>query len=118
MGKTRLKRSEAQEQIAVVDYCDIKNIPIYAIPNGGKRNPIEAAHLKAQGVKAGVPDLCIPMARRGFHGLYIEMKVGRNKPTKKQIEWGLRLRAEDYDVRVCYSADEAIRVIKEYTKEG
>lgn len=77
--------SEAQEQEAVIEWCDWKHIPIFAIPNGGKRDAREAAHMKRQGVRAGVPDLCVPVARGGFHGLYIEMKVGKNKPTDKQL---------------------------------
>ena len=50
---------------------------IFAIPNGGARNVVTAAKLKAEGVLAGVPDLCVPMARCGFHGLYIELKNGK-----------------------------------------
>ena len=47
---------------------------LYHVPNGGSRHRMEAAHLKQQGVRAGVPDLCLPVARGGCHGLYIEMK--------------------------------------------
>ena len=47
---------------------------LYAIPNGGKRAIKTAIALKAQGVKSGVPDMCLPVARGGYHGLYIELK--------------------------------------------
>lgn len=47
---------------------------LYAIPNGGYRPPRTAAMLQRTGVKPGVPDLCLPIARRGFSSLYIEMK--------------------------------------------
>ena len=47
---------------------------LYAIPNGGKRAIKTAIALKAQGVKSGVPDMCLPVARNGYHGLYIELK--------------------------------------------
>lgn len=106
--------SEAQEQEAVVEYCDLRHIPVYAIPNGGKRNPSEAAHLKRQGVRAGVPDLCIPAARGHYNGLYIEMKVGRNKPTEAQYEWIARLRENGYAAYVCYGAANAIACIENY----
>ena len=43
--------SEALEQKAVIEYCDLKRIPVFHIPNGGYRNKAEAAHLKAQGVR-------------------------------------------------------------------
>lgn len=57
---------------------------LYHIPNGGTRNKREAEHLRRQGVKAGVPDLCLPVPRGEFHGLYIELKAKDNTPTKKQ----------------------------------
>ena len=60
---------------------------LYHIPNGGKRDAKTATILKRQGVKAGVPDLHLPVARGGYHGLYIELKVGDNTTTKKQKDW-------------------------------
>ena len=54
---------------------------------GGKRDAKTATILKRQGVKAGVPDLHLPVARGGYHGLYIELKVGDNTTTKKQKDW-------------------------------
>ena len=71
--------SEAQEQAAVIEYCEFIHVPVFHIPNGGYRNAREAANLKRQGVKAGVPDLCIPVAKGGYHGLYIEMKTKKGK---------------------------------------
>lgn len=50
---------------------------MYHVPNGGKRDKATAAVLKRQGVKAGVPDIMLPAARAGYHGLYIELKAGR-----------------------------------------
>lgn len=50
---------------------------IYHIPNGGKRNKIEAGIMKGEGVKAGQMDYHLPIARHGFASLYLEMK----KPT-------------------------------------
>lgn len=47
---------------------------LHSIPNGGYRPPKTAAILKATGVKAGVPDICLPVARGGYNGLYIELK--------------------------------------------
>lgn len=48
---------------------------IYHVPNGGHRHKSVAVKLKDQGVKAGVPDLVLPMARGGYFGLYIEFKA-------------------------------------------
>ena len=75
---------------------------------------MEAANLKRQGVKAGVPDLCLPVPKNGYHGLYIEMKYGRNKTTQKQEEWLKALQEQGYYVAVCYGAEEAERLIASY----
>ena len=78
------KRSEATEQERVINWATFyaKDFPeldlLHHIPNGGSRNQLEAANLKRQGVKAGVPDLCLPVARNGKHGLYVEMKWEQN----------------------------------------
>ena len=114
------KRSEATEQEALITWCRIFESRyqelemIYHVPNGGSRNRIEAANLKRQGVKAGVPDLCLPVPKNGYHGLYIEMKFGKNKTTKDQEEWLKRLSQYGYKTAVCYGAEEAREVIKEY----
>jgi hypothetical protein len=54
---------------------------LFHIPNGGRRDPVEARHLKEQGVKKGVPDLCLPVARGGFNALYIELKTEKGRTT-------------------------------------
>ncbi len=109
--------SEATEQIAVIQYCDFKKIPVFAIPNGGSRNKLEAVNLKRQGVRAGVPDLCIPVARRGYHGLYIEMKFGKNTTTDSQNKWLELLNKNGYCAAVCHGFAKAQTVIDWYFSE-
>ena len=87
---------------------------LFAIPNGGQRHPAVAAQLKAEGVKPGVPDVFLPVARGKFHGLFIEMKVRPNKPTAEQAQWIEVLRYYGYSAVVCYGAQEAINAIKAY----
>lgn len=89
---------------------------IYAIPNGGERNVIVAAKLKAEGVLSGVPDLHIPTAKKGFHGLYIEMKAGKNKVSDNQRTIMDKLSDEGYKCSVCYSFDEFMKEVNEYLK--
>lgn len=88
---------------------------MHHIPNGGKRSKSEAARFKAQGVKAGVPDIFLPCARGGYHGLYIELKRTKGgKLSAAQKEWIDALRGQDYKVIVCYGFDEAREVIINY----
>ncbi|MGN1138296.1 MAG: VRR-NUC domain-containing protein [Ruminococcus sp.] len=91
---------------------------IFHIPNGGSRNKIEAVNLKRQGVKAGVPDICLPVPRGKYHGLYIEMKYGNNKPTEKQSWWLKALSKQGYAVKVCYSFDETTKALIQYLNLG
>lgn len=91
---------------------------LYHIPNGGSRNELEAASLKRQGVKAGVPDLCLPVARGMHHGLYIEMKYGKNKTSDQQEKWLDALAKQGYAVAVCYGFEEAQKVLIKYLEIG
>lgn len=113
-----LKISEAQLQQTVIEYCEHRKIPIFAIPNGGKRNAKEAYFMKLSGVKSGVPDLFIPLPCGEFSGLFIELKVGKNKPTENQVKWIELLRKNGYRVEVLYSFEEFKKIVERYIKNG
>jgi hypothetical protein len=87
---------------------------LFAIPNGAARDKATGALLKREGVKAGVPDLCLPVARGGFNGLFIELKIGRNRPAERQAAWLDALTAEGYLAVACWGWCEAREVIEEY----
>lgn len=89
---------------------------LYHVPNEGKRDRLYAYALKRRGVKAGVPDLCLPVARKGYHGLYIELKAGKNKATDNQERWIDRLNEQGYRAVVCYGWSEATGEIEAYLK--
>ena len=86
--------SESVEQIHLFQWARMQSCTmpelnlLFHIPNGGKRNITTAKRLKAEGVKAGVPDLFLPVSRGGFFGLFIEMKVGKNKTTQTGTSYG------------------------------
>ena len=87
---------------------------LHAIPNGGKRHIGTAVKMKAEGVRAGVPDVFLPVARGGYHGLYIEMKDGKKRPSEVQMWWLAMLENEGYRAEVAYSCDDAQAVILDY----
>ena len=91
---------------------------LFAIPNGGKRATVTAMRLKAEGVKAGVPDIFLPWPVGGWCGLWIEMKYGSNKTTEQQRDWLAWLGINGYKTEVCWGAGEAIRVIEDYLQGG
>ncbi len=90
---------------------------LHHVPNGGMRSRGEAGKLKTIGVKRGVPDLFLPIARCGFHGLFVELKAHGGKVGPSQVEWITRLIDEGYAARVCWGADEAIQTIENYLKQ-
>lgn len=90
---------------------------MFAIPNGGLRNKIVAAKLKREGVKAGVLDVQLPVARGGFIGFWIEFKIKPNKCTPAQAERIAQLRADGHNVHVCYEMEEAIAAVVGYLKQ-
>lgn len=89
---------------------------LYHVPNEGKRSRAAGGRLKAEGMKPGVPDLCLPVARCGFHGLYIELKAQGGKPTANQKQWIEKLTAQGYLAKVCVGFESAQQLIESYLK--
>jgi len=87
---------------------------IFAIPNGGKRNMLEAVRLKRQGVIAGVPDLFIAKSNEKYNGLFIEMKSEKGKKSPNQIAISNTLEIKGYKVEFCNSLSNAIKQTKDY----
>lgn len=115
--------TEDEEQIQLFSwarYCRRKWPELdllFHIPNGGKRGKVEAARFKAMGVKAGVPDVCLPVPRGGYHGLYIEMKRRRGgRVSQDQAEWIDALIHQGYVAVVCRGWLEASEEIEKYLK--
>lgn len=120
MRQLRVNR-ETQEQIALMMWCEFqKNVHpeldlIFHIVNEGKRSVRTGAELKRMGMKKGVPDICLPVPKGTYHGLWIELKADKTKrATKEQREWLIKLSEQGYKAVVCYGADDAVSVIKEY----
>lgn len=117
--KPAAQASEHAEQVSLVQWFD-KEFPelrgrLFAIPNGGHRHPAEAARLKLEGVRAGVPDLFLPVPAGGKHGLFIEMKRekgGRLSPEQK--DWLAFLQSQGYESRCCAGMGEAMAVVFAY----
>src|SRR5215203_2049252 len=115
-----MRSTEHQEQAALIRWATLSTgahpelAMLYAIPNGGARHPVVAAKLKAEGVKRGVPDLCLPVPRGEYHGLYVELKAAGGRPTVEQRAWITALEALGYRARVCVGWEAAREAIKKY----
>lgn len=114
---------EHQEQVALFDWArrhehETPELQLlFAVPNFTGAGRWRAKHgwrLKAEGRKPGVPDVWLPVARGGFHGLVVEMKSGKNKPTLEQRAWLERLAQEGFRAVIAYSAADAQAAITQY----
>ena len=103
--QTRYNRERARRRLAL----------LHAIPNGGKRSKSEAARMKAAGVKPGVPDMFLPVAREGCHGLYIELKRrDGGRVSTEQTAWMEALARQGYKTALCHGWDAAREEIQRY----
>lgn len=119
--RIRYPRAEHDEQVALIAWLRWMHpeawAHCYAIPNGGHRHQAVAKRMKDEGVKRGVPDLCLALPRRHWHGLYVEMKAAGTTAcsvSKEQREWIARLQTAGYQATVAHGLDDAKRVIAEY----
>lgn len=118
--------TEAQHQTCVFKWAAQPSIRskwpclklLHHVPNGGKRDKIEAAHMKQQGVKPGIPDLDLPVARGKYHGLRIEMKDATGRTSIEQDWWLGELREQGYFCEVCHGWESTVRVLEWYLSLG
>lgn len=119
---TTRKRVEHEhiEQVALFEWAKLQEprIPelglLIAMPLGGKRHPVVAARMKEEGAKPGYPDVILDVARAGFHGLRIELKVGRNTTSDEQDWWHNVLTLQGYCCYVAYGWTVARALILRY----
>ena len=117
----RVTSTEAEEQAALFRWAAYSRgkYPelelLYHIPNGGSRNLLEARNLKAQGVKPGVPDICLPVPSGRFTALYIELKRSSGgRVSEAQRGWIGALNRAGCRAVVCHGWDEARQEIERY----
>jgi hypothetical protein len=87
---------------------------MFAIPNGGLRDKITAANLKAEGVRPHVPDIFLPVPRCNYHGLFVEMKKVKGQIDPGQLEFIEKLHSLGYGASICVGFDAAVETILSY----
>ncbi len=115
----KLRNEDAiQAEIVRWSYAETKNQPdlwlLHHCPNGGFRGMQAGMRFKALGVKAGVPDVVLPVPRGKYYGLWIEVKTATGKVSDSQKEWHERLTKIGHFVVVIRTAEEGIETIKQY----
>ena len=87
---------------------------MFHIANEGKRSAVSGYHLKQQGLKSGLPDICLPIARGGFHALYIELKAESGRLQDNQKQWLDDLTKQGYKAVTAFGLEKAKEVITDY----
>ncbi len=111
---------EELQQIAFFDFCramqhtHLGYALAYHVPNERMASIQRRMTLKRAGVRKGVPDICVPVRNDKYSALYIEMKVKPNKPSPEQISLIQHLNIAGNYAVICWSADEAIKIIQDY----
>lgn len=127
--------SEHASQCTVIEWwaqaCKGYRLPefaLLAIPNGSARHVVVARKLKAEGVRAGIPDLFLAARAKSFFGsggpadyevlpgLWIEMKRKPNKVSDEQAAVIVYLKQQGYRCVIAWNVDEAIVAIKTYLR--
>lgn len=126
MAKSAAQGTEAQHQSLVMQWARAREgahpdlALLHHVANAGgykggyRSNAARATQMKRQGVRNGVPDLCLPVPRGGFHGFYGELKVGKNKPSPAQQEWVAALTNQGYYVVVRWGWEAMVQEIFRY----
>jgi hypothetical protein len=117
-GKIRVHPTEHEIQVSFFDWLRVELPEIYksafAIPNGGYRTKSGALRLKREGVKPGVPDVCIAMPSEEFNGLWLEFKRPGGTLSESQKIMISRLRICGYKVEVVNSLKIAQECVNNY----
>ena len=114
--------TEAQEQATLFRWAAQPSIRgrypelklLHHVKNETKEGAAQVAIDRARGVRKGVPDLCLPVARGGYHGLYIEMKTAKGRLSTEQEWWLKELNGQQYRAVMCRGWEEAVKVLEEY----
>ena len=117
--------TERQEQIKLHQWCKLKKLVSFAIPNGGSRHKLEAINLKREGVTAGISDYVVMLPNKI---LFLELKrsrrllksgklsVSHTKTSPEQLKF-LQTITESFDYAdgfVCYGCNSAIEYIESH----
>ena len=113
---------EHQAQVACVNWFRLAHPELrsrlFAVPNGGRRDAVTGAKLKAEGVVAGVADLILLKSNSHYGALLVEMKTRTGRQSQSQREWQADVtRGGEYKYVVCRSLDDFVRAVEDYLRE-
>ena len=112
-----MKHEEAWIQKVVVNYVRNKHPEIIFTCAPAVANSARQGHEnRLMGYQKGWPDLFFALAKRGYNGLFIELKTEKGKISIEQEKIISALLDLGYKAVICRSSEEAIAEIRDYIK--
>lgn len=105
---------EHKIQVSICQYLDLKNICYWAVPNGGRRNIGTARKLKAEGVKAGIPDLTVIHNGR-YYGIEVKKpktSTPKGRLSQSQLQAMAKINDSGGVVGLAYSVSDVIDLLE------
>lgn len=100
-----------------LQYADLALL-LFAVPNGGARNRIEAGIMKGEGVTAGVADMLFLLPNKNHHALCIEVKTPKGRQQDSQKRFQRKVEAFGYRYEIVRSLEEFIKLMRAYIAES
>lgn len=117
-----MRHDESNLQIACVRWFRLQFPSIapllFSVPNGGRRDAVTGAILKAEGAVAGVSDLLLLFSNGVHQGLCIEMKTAKGRQSTAQKEWQKAVEKAGYKYAVVRSFEQFAALISDYIIDG
>jgi len=112
----RLHVTEYGEQQAIFDWATLAQhqYPELDLLLANVNGQYRPGQRMEPGLKPGIPDIQLPVARGPYIGLWIELKINNNRPTSAQTDWLQQLTAHGHQALICQGADQAIAAIQTY----
>ena len=113
--KSKPRHLESLIQRQIVQWFR-ENYPMYliaAIPNGGKRNALEAKIMKAEGVLAGFSDIIIIAKHRV---MFVEVKTDKGRQSTYQKTFQANVEYLGFTYEICRSLKQFVLAVDRWLK--
>ena len=104
-----MRQEEHNIQVGIVQYLRFRGFEVFAIPNGGRRDAVTGAKLKAEGVTAGAADLIILLPIGNV--LFVEVKTAKGRQSPEQKAFQERVESLGFNYVIWRSVEDAEKFI-------
>jgi hypothetical protein len=114
----RIGESEYNHQRRLHAWLVRQDVPHFHCPNELCRTEADGRMQSLIGMYPGVPDIAILVARKPYHGLFLELKRDDGVVSGAQAYWLEVLSAQGYLALVSHAFDRSVKIVEEYLARG